>query len=64
MRLDLLGYDSFGEYSSDFFLAGNDWNRGGTEIAGPPLPTFIFENCWPMRSAGRIGLLPIGGVPP
>jgi hypothetical protein len=31
-------------------------SRGTTEIAGPPLPTFIFENCWPVMLAGRIGL--------
>jgi hypothetical protein len=24
-----------------------DGFRGGTEIAGPPLPTFIFENFGP-----------------
>jgi hypothetical protein len=38
-----------------------DGIRGGTEIAGPPFLTFIFENCWPVRWAGRIGLL--GAVP-
>jgi hypothetical protein len=32
-----IGYDSFGENSSDFFLAANDRNRGTTEVHGAEL---------------------------
>ena len=37
---NLIGYDSFGENSTDFFLAGNDRNRG---VAGVPLLTSISK---------------------
>ena len=30
--------------------------RGATEIGGAPFLTFIFENCWAVMLAGRIGL--------
>jgi hypothetical protein len=33
-----------------------DGFRGTAAIADAPLLTFIFENCWPVRLAGRIGL--------
>jgi hypothetical protein len=36
-------------------LEKNAHNRGATEIANAPFLTFIFENCWAMMLAGRIG---------
>ena len=30
--------------------------RGGTEIADPPSPTLLIENCWAVRLAGKIEL--------
>jgi hypothetical protein len=38
-----------------------DCFRGTAAIAGAPLLSFNFENCWPARLAGRIGLF--AGVP-
>jgi hypothetical protein len=39
-----IGKVSYGENSSDFFLAVNDRNRGTTEIGSAPLLPFIFEH--------------------
>jgi len=50
------GNDNFGENCAVFFLAAKDRNRGATEIASSLLESSIFENCWPVKLAGRIGL--------
>ena len=47
---------NFRENSPVFGLAASGSFRGTSAIAGAPLLSFNFENCWPARLAGRIGL--------